>query len=207
MNRRTLHSLQLPSASILAVLLGFLALAQPVSAAECCRIEMEHVVFEAFEVDGKFGFRLQGGNFVLIEPRYIFATDFTADGIAAVVDEQGWAWIDRTATIRARPHVIDNGPDYFSAGLTRIVEGGKYGFMNARGDVVIAPRFAYAEPFADGHALVCDDCTAKSAGEHTVMTGIRWGVIDEHGAITVPLASSREAAAAAAGTLPSTAAE
>lgn len=197
---------QLPFRAAFAVFAVLLApmtsLPSAANAGDCCRIEMEHVVFEAFEEDGKYGFRMQGGSFILIEPRYQFATDFTADGIAAVVDEEGWAWIDRSSAVRARPHVVDNGPDYFSEGFTRIVQDGKYGFMNARGDVVIAPQFAYAEPFSGGYALVCGDCRISKAGKHTSMTGHKWGLINDVGAIALRLEHSRDLARSAAATIP-----
>ena len=155
---------------------------------------MERVVLEAFEKDGRYGFRLKGSHAVLIEPRYDFARTFTAQGIAAVVDGAGWAWIDRTAKVLARLHVIDNGPDTFSDGLTRIVENGRYGFMNERGQVVIAARFAYAEPFEKGYALICADCARVADGNHVRMTGRRWGAVDLTGEIVVDLKHARHEA-------------
>ena len=182
---------------VAAVLFSFstvLVLAGALPASECCRIEMEHVVFEAFEKDGRYGFRLKGSDVILIEPRYDFATTFTSQGIAAVVDGSGWAWIDRTAKVLARPHVVDNGPDTFSDGLTRIVENGRYGFMNEHGRVVIAARFAYAEPFDEGYALICADCTRVADGNHVRMTGRRCGAVDLTGEIVVDLEHARHEA-------------
>jgi|GEM_PF-6660584 len=45
----------------------------------------------------------------------------------------------------------------FWNGLARVKAGGKIGFINTKGEVVIAPRFLSATPFSDGASLVVED--------------------------------------------------
>lgn len=138
-----------------------------------------------FEKDGKWGYRGSRGA-VVIAPRYEVAQPFSAQGIAAVVDANGWAYIDRQGAILIRPFVLDNGPDYFSEDLARFVEGGKIGFFDRGARVVIQPRFDFALPFSEGLAVVCYGCAETADGEHRRRTGGKWGYIDRSGRIAIP---------------------
>lgn len=51
-------------------------------------------------------------------------------GVAFVVDDTGWACIDVTGSVRLRPFVFDNGPDYPSEALFRYVDGARIGFAD-----------------------------------------------------------------------------
>jgi hypothetical protein len=143
-------------------------------------------VLAPFEKDGKWGFKDSRGN-VVIAPRYQMAQEFSPEGIAAVVDEKGWAYIDAGARVVIRPMAVDNGPDEFSEGLARFRQGGKVGFFDRRGKVAIRPRFAFAQPFSEGRAAVCDGCVEKKEGEHHALRGGRWGYIDSRGQLVIPL--------------------
>jgi len=138
-----------------------------------------------FEQDGHWGYKL--GRKVVIEPRFAMAQRFSHEGIAAVVDERGWAYIDRSGQFVIRPLAVDNGPDYFQEGLARFTEDGKTGFFDRRGQVVIPPRYAFAEPFSQGRAAVCEGCREVVEGEHRVLHGGRWGLIDRTGTLVIPL--------------------
>jgi hypothetical protein len=87
-----------------------------------------------FEQAEKWGYRNVGGK-VVIHPRFSLANEFSPEGIAAVVDEQGWAYIDDRGNILIRPFIVDNGPDYFQNGLARFVEFGNFGFFNQKARV------------------------------------------------------------------------
>ena len=140
-----------------------------------------------FEERGRYGYQ-DGRGKVVIRPTFQLAREFSAEGLAAVVDDRGWAYIDSRGKVVIRPYVFDNGPDYFSQGLARFVLDGKFGFFNQRGTVVVKPAFDFAEPFRNGAAAVCAGCTMKSDGEHSVVAGGKWGFIDRTGRIIVPLA-------------------
>lgn len=136
-----------------------------------------------FEQEGRWGYR--SGSKVAIEPRFVLAQRFSREGIAAVVDEQGWAYIGRSGQLVIRPLAVDNGPDYFQEGLARFKADGKTGFFDRRGRVAIQPRYTFAEPFSEGRAAVCDGCLEVTAGEHRFLRGGRWGFIDRMGTLVI----------------------
>jgi len=137
------------------------------------------------EKDGKWGYAGSRGEFA-IPPRFRVAQSFSREGIAAVVDEVGWAYIDRTGAVVIRPYVFDNGPDYFRAGLARFTEGGKFGFFDTAGRIVIGAQFEFARPFSEGFAAVCAGCREVAAGEHRMMQGGKWGFIGRQGQVVIP---------------------
>ncbi len=139
-----------------------------------------------FEKDGKWGYKDSGGK-VVIPARYEMAREFSREGIAAVVDDEGWVYIDRTGQPVIRPLVIDNGPDYFREGVARFKRDGKVGFFDRRGKVVIQPGYAYARPFFEGRAAVCEGCTEVEDGEHRSVRGGKWGFIGRDGKLVIPL--------------------
>jgi hypothetical protein len=139
-----------------------------------------------FKKGEKWGYRDSGGRTV-ISPRFDVALQFSAEGLAAVVDSQGWAYIDPTGQVVIRPVVVDNGPDYFEEGLARFRTGGKIGFFDKRGKVVIQAKYAFARPFSEGLAAVCDYCREVREAEHAAMVGGKWGFINTRGALVIPL--------------------
>jgi WG containing repeat len=138
-----------------------------------------------FEVQGKYGYK-DGRGSVVIAPEFQLARKFSAEGLAAVVDDKGWAYIDSRGRVVIRPFVFENGPDYFSQGLARFVMEGKFGFFNKQGHTVIKPAFDFAGPFQNGAAAVCSGCSLKSVGEHSRVVSGRWGFIDRTGRVIVP---------------------
>jgi len=140
----------------------------------------------AFQENDKWGFKSASGQ-VVIKPRFDMADDFLPEGIAAVTDDRGWAYINMKGKIIIRPFVFDNGPDYFREGLARFELHGKFGFFDKKGSVTIRPQFDFAMPFQDGRSAVCMACTKWSDGEHSLMSGGAWGYIDHSGAIVIPI--------------------
>ncbi|MGI9383493.1 MAG: WG repeat-containing protein [Methyloligellaceae bacterium] len=138
-----------------------------------------------FEHNGKFGYKNKAGETV-VPARYIIAKCFLETGIAAVADENSWAYIDRHGNVVLRPFIFDNGPDYFAEGLARFVKDGKMGFFDIQGRVVIDARFDWVEPFSNGRAKFCTGCKKQLMGEHWTMTGGNWGVIDRQSSIVSP---------------------
>ncbi len=139
-----------------------------------------------FQQDELWGYRDSRGN-VVIAPRYIIAHDFLRTGIAAVVDSQGWAYIDRDGEVVVRPFVVDNGPDYFMEGWARLILDGKFGFFDSTGHIVIPPQFDFASPFREGRAAVATGCRVRWEGEMRVWEGGCWGFIDREGGVVIPL--------------------
>lgn len=95
--------------------------------------------------------------------------------------EKGLVGIDRNEHVLFNIFVFDNGPDYPSNGLFRIIKDGKIGYANTRGQVVIQPQFDGAYPFKNGKAQVGKGCETRSDGEHHYWAGGQWFTIDKKG--------------------------
>ncbi|MEE9524160.1 MAG: WG repeat-containing protein [Thermodesulfovibrionales bacterium] len=149
-------------------------------------VGLQGVAAVPFEKDGKWGYKDIDGQ-VVIEPRFIIAGEFSPEGVAAVVDKKGWAYVNKSGEVVIRPHVYDNGPDYFSEGLARFSENGKFGFFDKTGNVVIKPAFDFAFPFREGLARVCNGCKLVKNGVHTTVEGGKWGYIDTRGKLVIQL--------------------
>jgi hypothetical protein len=138
-----------------------------------------------FEQNEMWGYKTSSGE-ILIQPKFAVAEDFTAEGIAAIADAKGWAYIDRKGNILVRPVNYDNGPDPFEEGLARYVaDDGKIGFFNKKGKVVIQPQFGGASYFHDGLAAVCTGCKEERIDDATIVRGGKWGYIDHKGRIVI----------------------
>ncbi len=138
-----------------------------------------------FEKGSKWGYKNASGEVVIL-PQFDMANDFSPDGIAAVVDDKGWAYINGKGKTVIRPFVIDNGPDYFKEGLARLRIDKKFGFFDPKGKVIIKPQFDFAFPFHEGLAAICMGCKEVREGEHRSMKGGKWGYINKKGEIVIP---------------------
>jgi WG containing repeat len=78
-------------------------------------------------------------------------------------------------------YTYDNGPDYFSDGLFRIKRNDKIGYANGKGEIVIEPVYACANPFENGKAKVALQCTLTKEGEYTRQESDAWFYIDKNG--------------------------
>ena len=138
-----------------------------------------------FETDDGFGYRDPFGA-VVIPAKYPMAQEFSEAGIAAVVDDKGWAIIDTKGAVLLRPFVFDNGPDAFQEGRARFVKDDKVGFFDERGAVVIEATYEHAEPFRRDEsgrisARVCKGCKKVQHGEHWSAEGGTWSLVDVDG--------------------------
>lgn len=73
----------------------------------------------------------------------------------------------------------DNGPDYISDGLFRILQDTKIGYADEKGNIIITPQYYCAFPFVDGKAKVANKCRETKEGEHTVWKSEEWFYIDK----------------------------
>ncbi len=132
-----------------------------------------------------YGYRDRTGR-VVIPARYQIAGEFSRYGIAPVADESGWQYIDVAGRTVVRPFLVDNGPDDFQEGLARFQEGGRFGYFDERGRIVIQPQFDFAASFCGGRAAFCFGCVKTMDGEHSRYTGGKWGFIDREGRMVIP---------------------
>ena len=98
-------------------------------------------------------------------------------------EDKGLIGIDRKENVLFNVFIFDNGPDYPSNGLFRIVKDGKIGYADLNGQIVIQPQYDCAYPFKNGKAEVGKGCGIKSDGEHSSWTGGQWVTIDKKGKI------------------------
>lgn len=134
------------------------------------------------------GFKHSESGKIILPAKYHFSYGFEASsGLAAVVDEDGWSYINVTGATVYKPYIYDNGPDYPSDGLSRIVdEFGKVGYIDDKGALILSPQFDWASPFEEGVAQFCEGCKEEAIhdGEHTQIVGGRWGTITKDGTRT-----------------------
>lgn len=98
-------------------------------------------------------------------------------------DSQGFIGIDRKGKELFHVFPFDNGPDYPSEGLFRIIENGKIGYANENGKIIIPPKFSCAYPFEGGKAKVTYDCSVVHFHdeEHSSWSGSQWFYINKRG--------------------------
>jgi hypothetical protein len=116
---------------------------------------------------------------------------FGDDAATALWIEQELYFVHRTGRT-APAFFFDNGADPFVEGLARTFRNGSVGFVNSELVEVVEARWDFAEPFAGGFARVCDGCRQERRGEHSVLVGGRWGVVDGTGHVVVPVVHDRE---------------
>ena len=96
---------------------------------------------------GRYGYADKSGKLVL-EPRFLEASQFT-DGLGRVhIDRQTWGYADRTGKIVIRLKADMVGQ--FAEGLAPVKAGGKWGYIDKTGRMVITPQFDEALPFSGG---------------------------------------------------------
>ena len=138
-----------------------------------------------FEQAEKWGYKDSSGR-VVIDPQFEIAEEFSAEGIAAVVDDKGWAYIDKTGNVLVRPFLYDNGPDPFAEGLARCIgSDGKIGFFDEKGQIAIPAQFQAAFPFQEGFAAVCIGCREERIGDARVTRDGKWGYVNHQGQIVI----------------------
>jgi hypothetical protein len=153
-------------------------------------------VFE--DPGGLLGYEDAAGRPV-ISPRFRFAYEFSEQGVAAAIDLAGRpVFLDTNGAELAEAYFYDNGPDYFSSGRARIVGGGKVGFIDEHGNVVIAPTWDGATSYCGPVAAVCNGCSRGTGDEVDSIAGGSWGIIDRRGRALVPLVYPSANAALAA---------
>jgi WG containing repeat len=93
-----------------------------------------------------------------------------------------WVIKNRKKKILYEVFPFDNGPDYPSEGLIRVVKNGKIGYANAKTyTLVITPQFDCAFPFENGKAKVSNHCKTTKDGEHNIWTSDTWQYLDKKG--------------------------
>jgi hypothetical protein len=132
-----------------------------------------------------------------VQAAHLHALRFDRYGIAAV-------WMEGLKAfyyVRRDGHMVpvvayDNGPDAFVEGRARTQIDGKTGYIDRKLRVVIPRRYDWGFPFEHGKAVVCSGCALKRDGEHRLVEGGMWGIVDRSGREIVPAAISFQGRAA-----------
>ncbi|WP_312285190.1 WG repeat-containing protein [Chryseobacterium gleum] len=109
-------------------------------------------------------------------------------------EKNAWGYVyDRNGKFLYQPFLFDNGADYFSEGVRRLVKNGKVGFADRNGKIVIEAEHDFVAPFNYGYAAFCDGCDwEKTEDEHPQIIGGTWGVMNFKGEIMQPLTNHSE---------------
>ena len=136
-----------------------------------------------------YGYKNQNGETIIPFGKYSICFTDTFRTYAIVAKPKfGFVAIDRQENILYQIFPFDNGPDYPSEGLFRILQKGKIGFADsATGKIVIEPQFSCAFPFEKGVAKVSGNCIEKKDkdGEHSTWVSDNWYYIDKTGDLPI----------------------
>jgi hypothetical protein len=109
---------------------------------------------------------------------------FRTHAVVLLQGDYKWAVIDRQEQVLYEIFPYDNGPDYPSEGLFRIVQNGKIGYADAATyAIIIEPRFDCAFPFENGRAKVSNQCQTTTDGKYSVWTSEEWQYVDKQGGV------------------------
>ncbi len=93
-----------------------------------------------------------------------------------------WVILNGQKTVVYEVFMYDNGPDYASEGLIRVVKNGKIGYADAKTyAIVIEPQFDCAFPFENGKAKVSNQCRTVQEDEYSVWESDAWQYVDKQG--------------------------
>ena len=149
-----------------------------------CNQSKNYLVLSEDE-DNRFGYLNQNGDTIIPFGKYEMCFSDTIENFGIVLDKNGkFIGIDQDENVLFEIFKYDNGPDYFSEGLIRIIKDGKIGYANELGKIVIEPQYDCAWPFANGKASVSNNCSIEMEGEHKIWISENWINIDKKGVIT-----------------------
>ena len=132
------------------------------------------------------GYLDKDGNTVIPRGRYpICLTDTFRTFAVVYKSNRGFIGINRKEDVLFKIFQYDNGPDFPSEGLFRIIEGNKLGFANIDGEVVVSPSFDAAYPFSEGLAAFCEGCKTQRVEEQNTWKNGKWGFINNKGEIVI----------------------
>ncbi len=134
------------------------------------------------DANNNYGYINTKGDTIIPSGKYLMCFTDTIQEIGFVLSkENGFICIDNKDKFLFQVFNYDNGPDYPSEGLFRIVKEGKIGYANLHGKVVIEPQFKCAWPFENGFANVSYNCNIVKDGELDLWKGGDWFYIDKNG--------------------------
>lgn len=143
----------------------------------------DYLIFFTDSITENQGYKNTKGEIVIPAGKYSKCFTDTFKTYAIVVKPNaGFIAIDRQENVLYGIFPYDNGPDYTSDGLFRILVNSKIGYADSiTGKIVINPQFDCAWPFENGVAKVSTDCKTQSEGEHSIWQSDHWFYINKTG--------------------------
>lgn len=137
----------------------------------------------AYEFGNTFAYVNQHGDTIVPVGKYTFSFTDTIYNFGIVMNESGsMLALDSQGKESYEVFNYDNGPDYPSEGLFRIIKNGKIGYADElTGEIVIQPQYSCAFPFEGGKAKVSLNCHKEQVGEYTEWVSDEWMYIDGKG--------------------------
>lgn len=137
---------------------------------------------DSYELGDKCGYMSTDGDTIVPFGKYELCYTDTLKHFAIVLpNKQHLIAIDKEDNELFRVFWFDNGPDPPQEGLFRIMKGGKIGYANLEGEVVIESIYKCAYPFRDGKAKVSFECKSFKDDEYTRWESDKWFYIDREG--------------------------
>lgn len=171
----------------LSLLLFLLGCSTP-KVAKCAYLPKKTVGYDSeFSSQGECGvFRDEDS--LIVYPEHFKNLNFGESNITTIYSSGRVFYVAKSGKV-VHSFLFDNGADYFKEGLSRMIVKKKIGFVNEKLETIIEPKFDFAYPFDDGKSMVCQGCkeVKESNGEHTMIVGGKWGVIDKKGETVLPL--------------------
>ena len=134
---------------------------------------------EAYHAEDPYAYVNSKGDTIVPKDKYSFFYTDTIFDIGFVAKQGvGWIAINTQGEELFQVFNFDNGPDYVSEGVFRIVENGKIGFADEKGKIIISPQYPCAFPFEKGKAKVSLECHEIKEGEHSFWKSDHWFYID-----------------------------
>lgn len=134
------------------------------------------------EVGTKCGYINEKGDTVIKLGKYYYCySDTIYDFGIVMTNNNRLIGIDKNETELFEIYITDNGPDFISEGLFRIVIDQRIGYANSQGKIIIKPMYKCAFPFQNGRAKVSNHCINKNVGEYHEWVSDKWIYIDKDG--------------------------
>ncbi len=114
-----------------------------------------------------------------------YTPEFTA--LAFVKIHKKVVAINKAENILFEVYCENQQPDVPVEGIFRILENSKIGYANLQGKVLVPPQYDAATPFKQGMAFVNIGCNTALEPNQQFGNGGKWGAINRHGALVVPI--------------------
>lgn len=143
----------------------------------------DYLVLFVDTLNDSYGYKNPQGEIAIQAGKYEMCFTDTFKEYAMVLKPSvGFVAIDKKENVLYKVFSIDNGPDYFSDGMFRIIENDLIGYADAAtGKIIIKPQFKCAFPFEEDKAKVSMECVSKLEGEHSIWESNTWYYIDKTG--------------------------